>query len=363
MAQILKRCDCPRERWGRCPHSWTVRWWADGKQHEQSFKRNYKAAAMHARLAEAAKLSIHRGDPSPTPAARPIALQDYAENIWLPALGQQHPANTVRAYRIALSVHVFPQHGRRQITDIAADREGVQALLRAAPPGMRHVILTALRSMLTEAKTSGRIDGDRLTSLDVRHDRPAQFTFPAYTQLAALAAALDELGPAIWLMRGCGLRPSEVLAVRARPEHSGGPGIAGGRLRIAEQQTRNGTGRASLKARKPGDFRDVPVPGYVTAAIGSAGPGYLFDVPTETFRHRFRKAATAAGLDGFHARDLRHVFASVALSAGVPVTDVSRWLGHRSIQTTYRVYSHYMPSSFDQAIKALDQEYGRWSAS
>ena len=160
-------------------------------------------------------------------------------------------------------------------------------------------------------------------------------------------------------MRGCGLRPSEVLAVRGRPEQPGGPGLAGGRLRIGEQQTRSG-GRAPLKARKPGEFRDVPVPGYVAAAIAGCGPGYLFSVPTDTFRHRFRRAADAAGLAGFRAHDLRHVFASVALSAGVPVTDVSRWLGHRSIQTTYQVYSHFIPDSWEQAREALDQEYGKW---
>ena len=163
-------------------------------------------------------------------------------------------------------------------------------------------------------------------------------------------------------MRGCGLRPSEVLAVRGRPEYPGGPGLSGGRLRIAEQQARTGTGRVPLKARGTGDFRDVPVPGYVTAALGEPGPGYLFSVPGGTFRDRFRRAADAAGLEGFRAHDLRHIFASVALAAGVPVTDVSRWLGHRSIQTTYQIYSHYIPSSFSRAIEVLDSEYQDWSA-
>ena len=163
-------------------------------------------------------------------------------------------------------------------------------------------------------------------------------------------------------MRGCGLRPSEVLAVRGQPERPGGPGISGGRLRIGEQRAAGGTGRAPLKARKPGEFRDVPVPSYVTTAIAGLGPGYLFDATTNTFRHRFRRAAGAAGLGGFRAHDLRHVFASISLSAGVPVTDVSRWLGHRSIQTTYQMYSHFVPDSWEQAREALDTEFGKWSA-
>ena len=90
------------------------------------------------------------------------------------------------------------------------------------------------------------------------------------------------------------------------------------------------------------------------------GDGYLFRVSGSTLRQRFRRAAGAAGLTGFRAHDLRHVFASVALSGGVPVPDVSRWLGHRSIEITYRTYSHFIPDSWDQARSVLDQEYERW---
>ena len=74
MATMMKRCDCPRDKWAKCPHSWTVRWWGtDGKQHEKSFKRNYSLAAEHARRAEAAKLSVHRGDPPRRPSLSPCA--------------------------------------------------------------------------------------------------------------------------------------------------------------------------------------------------------------------------------------------------------------------------------------------------
>jgi integrase len=352
MAQIVKRCECPRARWGKCPHSWTVRWWGtDGRQHEKSFKRNHALAAEHARRVEADKLSVHRGDPAPP--ADPVTLQSYAEQ-WLAGLESHAPANTVLAYRSALRNHLLPQHGSRTLAGVAADREGIQALLRAVPPGMARVTLTALRAMLTEARAGGRIETDRLTGLRTAQLTPPRFTFPSYPQLRELASGLGELGPAIWIMRGCGLRPAEVLAVR-------GDGFAGGRLRISQQQLADGS-LAPLKARKPGDFRDVPVPGYVSGAVQSLGPGRLFAIPSRTFSGRFRAAADAAGLKGFRAHDLRHVFASVALSAGVPVTDVSRWLGHRSIEITYRTYSHYVPNSFDRAREVLDQEYERWSA-
>jgi integrase len=350
VAKVLKRCDCDRQSWSKCPHSWTVRWWGiDGRTHEKSFKRNHSLASNYARQVEAEKLSIHRGDP-PSPRPSDITLQSYAEQ-WLSGLTTP---NTVRAYGSALRNHVLPQHGHRPLAEVAADREGMQALLRSVPPGMSRVTLTALRSMLTEAKAAGRITEDRLTGLRTGDLAPLAFTFPDHGQLTRLAEQMRELAPAIWIMRGCGLRPAEVLAVR-------GEAFSGGRLRVSGQQLADGS-LAPLKARRPGDFRDVPVPGYVAAAVSGPGGGYLFSVPSRTFSGRFRKAADAAGLKGFRAHDLRHVFASVALSAGVPVTDVSRWLGHRSIEMTYRIYSHYIPSSFDRAIEVLDAEYQDWSA-
>jgi hypothetical protein len=52
---------------------------------------------------------------------------------------------------------------------------------------------------------------------------------------------------------------------------------------------------------------------------------------------------------------------TTSLSAGIPVLDVCRWLGHRNIQMTYAIYSHFVPSSLDSARSALDAEYETWS--
>jgi integrase len=45
----------------------------------------------------------------------------------------------------------------------------------------------------------------------------------------------------------------------------------------------------------------------------------------------------------FH--DLRHTFASTALAEGVPISEVSRWLGHKSITTTVDLYGHLVPEA------------------
>lgn len=73
-------------------------------------------------------------------------------------------------------------------------------------------------------------------------------------------------------------------------------------------------------------------------------------MPTATtYAYHFRKALKAAGLVDANGKPkytphgLRHCFASTALANGVPIHEVSRWLGHKSIKTTVDIYGHLAP--------------------
>lgn len=58
----------------------------------------------------------------------------------------------------------------------------------------------------------------------------------------------------------------------------------------------------------------------------------------------------------FH--DLRHTYASTALAQGVPITEVSRWLGHASITETVDTYGHLLPEADNRMRTALDRAFG-----
>jgi integrase len=344
MAKVLKRCGCTNQ--SKCEHAWTVRYWEAGKQREQSFRCTKTEANGHAKRIEAEKLDPHHGSP-----AAPILFGAYSE-MWL--AGLTRTAGTKRIHSAAMRRYLVPAFGARQLADVAADREAVQALLASLTASNARVVLTALSALFSEARLAGRVNTYRLSGIRLKDPgAPAEFVFPEHAQLQAVTKAMPEdLRLSVWLMRGCGLRPGECLAVR-------GDGFKDGRLRVHEQQLRDGYG--PLKARKAGEYRDMPVPGYVQAMLPDE-PGYLFDVTNNRYQHLFRNAAQAAGLPvGFHPHQLRHCFASVALAAGVPITDVARWLGHRNIQITYRTYSHFIPSAWDDARQALDAEYQSWS--
>lgn len=57
----------------------------------------------------------------------------------------------------------------------------------------------------------------------------------------------------------------------------------------------------------------------------------------------------------FH--DIRHIAASHAISLGVPMPIVSKMLGHSSVATTARVYSHAVPGTERQFVDALQKLY------
>ncbi|MFG2464522.1 tyrosine-type recombinase/integrase [Streptomyces canus] len=78
-------------------------------------------------------------------------------------------------------------------------------------------------------------------------------------------------------------------------------------------------------------------------------------MPTaSTFGYHFRKACVSAGLVDVEGKakytpgSLRHFFASTALANGVPIREVSRWLGHKSIKTTVDIYGHLVPEAWDR---------------
>ena len=81
-------------------------------------------------------------------------------------------------------------------------------------------------------------------------------------------------------------------------------------------------------------------------------------VVRRSYQEDFRRAAARAGLPPeFIPHSLRHLYASTAMAEGIPITEVSRWLGHKSIEVIHQIYGYLIPSSFDRARTTLDCAY------
>ncbi|WP_158685061.1 tyrosine-type recombinase/integrase [Streptomyces sp. LaPpAH-108] len=137
--------------------------------------------------------------------------------------------------------------------------------------------------------------------------------------------------------------------------------------RVHEQIHSNTHKPAKLKHRKAGEFREVPLPRSVKEAMERHHEGGLSPARSERVLHGADGTpACAEALQGPPAEDgvgtygFRHYFAPNALGNGIPITDVAEWMGHKSIEETYRTYRHLMPDSIIKAARILDA--GLWEA-
>jgi integrase len=348
---------------------WSVQWWdGTGKRREAAFRTNREAKDF--------KIKLEHDQREGTFVDPRLGREPFvdAADRWLASLAVA--PETRRAYQSVLNNHVLPALGDRALRQVAQDREGTAQLLNQSLAELsrqrREIARLVITGTLDEAVRAARLprhrlDGIRLTSNSRAPDR-SDFIFPSRSQIEALAAGLrPDVQLTIWLMRGCGLRVSEALAVRKDCFREG-------TLRIFEQVQPDGRGTAPLKHRRPGESREMPAPTYLLEAVDrhvdehGTRDGYLLIGARVPFvQHRgylksFSRAARLAGIiEGFTPHSLRHVFASALLARGVPITDVAEWLGHRSIEVTYRIYGHLVPSAWGRAREALNAEYRAWS--
>ena len=69
----------------------------------------------------------------------------------------------------------------------------------------------------------------------------------------------------------------------------------------------------------------------------------------------FRRATKKAGMDPIRIHDLRHSHASMLIHMKLPITEISKRLGHKSPQTTLRIYAHLYPGNDRNIADTLDQ--------
>ena len=61
-----------------------------------------------------------------------------------------------------------------------------------------------------------------------------------------------------------------------------------------------------------------------------------------------------SGVKKIRIHDFRHSHASLLISKGVPITVISKRLGHSNIQMTLNIYAHLIPEDEDKAINILE---------
>ncbi|MBC8718756.1 tyrosine-type recombinase/integrase [Ochrobactrum sp. Marseille-Q0166] len=105
----------------------------------------------------------------------------------------------------------------------------------------------------------------------------------------------------------------------------------------------------------------VPINATLLAVLKEARTGAMTDYvvewagqPVKSLKKGIATAAEKAGLDGISARVFRHTAAVWMIEAGVPMEEVSQYLGHKNSAIPSRVYARYPPTHLRKAAEALD---------
>jgi hypothetical protein len=167
-----------------------------------------------------------------------------------------------------------------------------------------------------EAVKAGRLARHNLADIGLADHGPknlhADFVFPSYEQVKFVAdggmnpatgRVVGGTGLCVWLMRGCGLRIEEALAVSKEDFIEDGTV-----LRVMWQASRDGRKREPLKHRKTGEYRDVPVP--TTKVCRQCGLGWVEEPATD---ERYQRCGLAAA--GLAALRVEHPGLECAYSA------------------------------------------------
>lgn len=118
--------------------------------------------------------------------------------------------------------------------------------------------------------------------------------------------------------------------------------------------------RADLEGPRKGRAV-VPINSTLRAALIAAQAGALSDHVVEwagdrvaTISKGFARAVENAGLADVTPHVLRHSAAVHMAEAGVPMEEISQFLGHSNMEVTRRVYARFSPQHLSKAAEVLD---------
>lgn len=105
----------------------------------------------------------------------------------------------------------------------------------------------------------------------------------------------------------------------------------------------------------------VPINSTLLAVLRDARAGAMTDYvvewagePVKSLKKGIASAAKRAGLEWVTPHVFRHTSAVWMAEAGIPMEEISQYLGHSNVEITRRVYARYSPDYLRKAASALD---------
>ncbi len=335
--------------------NWLIEFMIDGRRYRRSSGTNIKRKAQ--RIEEKWRQEIHGGQHgirAPETLTLRKAADRYLETVIQPKHSRARSKEAeaaalnviVRAFGAQTRIHKF------QSSDIARWRD--KAIAEGYAAGSINRYLASFRAVLNRAHSDWNALQvvPRFRMLPVNNQRDRYLT--EHEEHRILNVSPPHLRNLIIFLVDTGARLSEALDVTwsdldLDSDH---------RSSVTLLRTKNGLPRRiplttrshTLLLRLRAERMDLDQPVVFLYLARGASIGVPFRSPFESWKTALRNA----GVDPTtRIHDLRHTFASRLVSKGVPIFDVSKLLGHKSITMTMR-YAHLAPEAFETAIAKLE---------
>jgi integrase len=305
-------------------------------------------------------------------------FRDFAEGFMQTYSAMNHKPSTQRSYRQALDQHLFPAFGdltldaitRKHVKDFIAQKH--EEKLSPATITNLKAYLSCILSDAVDDEIISTHPALRIGKLIKREDRAKEINPLSWEEKALFEDTVKQHFPRYYPLfltaLRTGLRLGELIALQ-----SGDLDFNGGFIEVRRNYT-----KGHLTSSKTGRIRRVDMSKELSETLKN----YLVDRKKDTLKHGwketpeflfynevgrmvdpdhlrrrvFSKILEKAELRHIRIHDLRHTYATLRISKGDNIMDVSKQLGHASVKMTLDVYTHWMPGGKKSEVDELDSK-------
>jgi integrase len=303
-----------------------------------------------------------------------ISLTDYLADWLLWAKSSLRP-NTLHQYRGNISNHIRPAIGEIRLFDLKpVHLERLYAQRAKSGVGARTIQIshTVLNKALKRAMRLGFITSNPAEYAQKPKYRRAKMTVLNDHQVRSLLIASKgiRIEPLVYLAATSGMRQGELLGLKWGDIHWEQESIriqrqlqrikGNGGLKLTSPKTRRSNRTINIGEAIVGKLSEHRESQWVLDEATAKAESLVFPNskgnPLEPRRvyTEFKNLLAQTGLPDIRFHELRHTAASLMLSNGTPIVEVSNQLGHSKVSTTLDIYGHLIPGLKSQAVDALE---------
>lgn len=331
---------------------------------DQAMKRGFRTKRDAEDWSANNAVKMNTGEWRPDSAGK-ITVNQAAEE-WLKIKKSSVAPKTHAGYSDSVRhIKAVGKLGKKRLRDVTSS--GVETWLAelgetVSPKTVRNSY-GVLNQVMKRAVRDRQIVANPCTGVDLPKVQPKEIVVVPVEDVEKIAVAAGGYGDVVRFLAMTGLRWGEMAGLQV-----GDVNIKRRRIHVQRQITEsNGTLLHGLP--KHGKKRLVPMVDQVVAIVqgrceGRKNTDLVFTTGRGTplrnqnaRRDWFDDAVEEAGYPGLTPHELRHSFASTAISSGASIKALQHALGHASAGFTLSIYSHMFPDDFDSFIGDMSRRF------